>query len=201
MKKQWVWQASGRLELVEYGGGSYKMRVTANWLRLLRIVVRIAWVAMLVLPYLAPNATPRSWVFIGLGVLVLLSFYEPRQYLSDRTLTEGAGRVAAELGVEIRPGKWHIEGPLALPLGRELRRLNRGLAASVTEGFSAAEREGRLIAGASGPLQQFLRPALSDPASGYEPLLVERAERADGDPWPMMPNPVATDTPTRPEFD
>jgi len=188
LKSEWVWQASGRLELIEYGGGRFKMRVTANWLRLVRIVVRGAWIGTLVLPYVAPTVAAWRELSIGFGVLMLLSFYEPREYLGDRTLAAGAGRIAAELGVEVRPGRWRIEGPLALPLGRELRRLNRGLAASATEGFSAAERESRIIAEASDPLRQFLRPALSDPASGYEPLLVERAERADGDPWPMMPN-------------
>ena len=189
MRKLWVWQPSGRLELVEFGGGRFKMRVTANWLRLLRIAVRIAWVAAVVFPsYLSPSPTVWNWLPAGLGLLVLLSFYEPREYLSDRALTEGARDAAHELGVEIKPGRWRIEGPLALPLGRELRRLNRGLAASATEGLGAAERERRIIAEAAGPLRSFLRPALSDPASGYEPLLVERTERVDGDPWPMMPN-------------
>jgi hypothetical protein len=128
-----------------------------------------------------------------LAVVVSEGLTSKRHQLVDELLAQAATRAALDLGREVRPGRWRIEGEQAKAIGLELHRLNQWRPVLDTAaGSVAAQREALLSSSAVGPLRDYLRPSLAAAASNAEPLHVEVASHIDGDPWPTLDQPWPT---------
>jgi hypothetical protein len=95
-----------------------------------------------------------------------------RALVGDELLAQAITRAALNLGREVKPDVWRIDGDQAKEIGLELHRLKQWRPAlDPAAGPVAEQREALLMSAATGPLQ------------------VDSTSHMDGDPWPILEQP------------